>query len=166
MVDNTIRFAQASVAHDGFDCTRVDKMEMVSNVFDHKQLPYGIYVCQKNHNGINCCRCEKCVRTISALMAIGKASFKKYGFNISLKKAKKTVKEAALQWAKSYYWRLEALQKKINEKKLQHSSPFLKWIAEVPILLKKIDFNFYQLDTFVRVLIQHSQQGFDGTYEA
>lgn len=166
MVDNTIRFAQASVAHDGFDCTRVDKMEVVSHVFDHESLPYAIYVCQKNHNGVNCCRCEKCVRTISALMALGKTSFKEYGFNISLKQAKKRVKEAVVQWAKNYYWRLEALQKKIIEKKMQHSFLFLKWITEVPLLSKKTQFNFYELDTFVMGLTQQSEQGFDGAYEA
>ena len=56
--------------HDQTDATRTDKIEFIS------QFPVALEtlrVCYKNPDGAyNCCACEKCLRTMTTLYALGK----------------------------------------------------------------------------------------------
>lgn len=152
MVDDTIKFANITVAHDGFDCTRADKMDMVSSFFKNKKHECILYVCQKNHDGTNCCACEKCIRTICALIAAGQTSFEEYGFTIGLEQAQFLIQREALKWVDGKYWRLEALQKKIKEKKSENNNPFCEWLSNLKINKKRDDFNYRNFASFVQKL--------------
>lgn len=116
MVDDNLTFANIIVQHDGFEYSRVDKAEIINNFFkDNHYKPY-MYVCQYNSEGQNCCKCEKCIRTIADFLVIGQNDIAQYGFNIELHKVKKLIFNQALSWSKNQYWRLSAIQAKATER--------------------------------------------------
>lgn len=78
-VDNKIRFGSGKVFHDGYELTRQDKVKVVVDHYSAFQERVNIRVCFKNKE--NCCNCEKCLRTILAIVAEGKSP-REYGFNI------------------------------------------------------------------------------------
>lgn len=69
LIDNYVRYVHCCVCHDGFECSRQDKIHQVVDYVRRtgEQLP--LRVCWKTKNGDNCCRCEKCYRTIAGLIA-------------------------------------------------------------------------------------------------
>lgn len=124
MIDDTLRCASIRVMHDGFDFSRVDKMEQVAPALVSTSS-WSIYVCQKSTNGKNCCACEKCLRTIAALLALNRVDLYRYGFDLSQNAAEASIEKLISYWATHAPWRLESLQKKIRDKGLQSSSAFL-----------------------------------------
>jgi len=79
-VDNEIKYGSGNVFHDGYELSRQDKVKIVSDFYTDRQ-PRPIRVCFKNQE--NCCKCEKCLRTIMGLIAEGKDP-KDFGFNLPL----------------------------------------------------------------------------------
>lgn len=78
--DNEFRFAKhGKVKHDGFELSRQDKIRLIVNHQKNIKTSYPIQVCSFN-NG-NCCKCEKCFRTILGLIAEG-ANIEDFGFKI------------------------------------------------------------------------------------
>jgi len=82
-VDNEIRFASGIVRHDGYELTRQHKVKVVVDHFStggpgSRTIP--IRVCFQNE--ANCCRCEKCLRTMMGIIAEGKRP-DDYGFPIA-----------------------------------------------------------------------------------
>ena len=69
-IDNNVRFAGCKVKHDGFEFSRQDK---VHNVVQYKKdhEPIKLHVCWESQSGQNCCKCEKCYRTIAAILSEG-----------------------------------------------------------------------------------------------
>lgn len=124
MIDDTLRCASITVMHDGFDLSRVDKMEHVAPALLNT-TSWSIYVCQKSTNGKNCCSCEKCLRTIAALLALNYVDLYHYGFDLSQDAAEASIEKLISYWATNAPWRLESLQKKIRDKGLQSTSHFL-----------------------------------------
>ncbi|WP_240418169.1 peptidase [Paenibacillus periandrae] len=78
-VDNKIKYASGSVFHDGYELTRQDKVKFMVDYYSASEESVNIRVCFKNRE--NCCNCEKCLRTILAIIAEGKEP-RDYGFNI------------------------------------------------------------------------------------
>ena len=70
-IDNFIRFADAKIVHDGYEQTRQDKVENITNFSkaNGKRIP--LRVCWESSGGGNCCKCEKCFRTIMGIYAQG-----------------------------------------------------------------------------------------------
>ena len=62
-VDNEIRFASGKVFHDGYELNRQDKVKVVVDHYSEIKELVNIRVCFKNDE--NCCKCEKCLRTIT-----------------------------------------------------------------------------------------------------
>ena len=68
--DSEFRFAASgSVVHDGFELSRQDKVRFLVEYQRLSGQPYPIQVCSFNDN--NCGECEKCFRTIIAIVAEG-----------------------------------------------------------------------------------------------
>ena len=70
--DNCIRFCGCQIVHDGFQYSRQDKIRNVLNFKKNNldmELP--LHVCWETQSGDNCCSCEKCARTIYAILAEG-----------------------------------------------------------------------------------------------
>lgn len=79
-VDNKIKFASGKVFHDAYELTRQDKVKVVVDYSLKSNEKLNIRVCFKNEE--NCCKCEKCLRTIFGIIAEGENPLN-YGFNIS-----------------------------------------------------------------------------------
>ena len=56
------------IKHDGITTSRLDKVRQIS---EWDAALQNIKVCGPNWPGENCCRCEKCVRTMLELLAVG-----------------------------------------------------------------------------------------------
>lgn len=78
--DIEFQFAESGrTIHDGFELTRQDKIKIL---VEHQKIsgkPYPIRVCSFNDH--NCCRCEKCFRTIAGIVAEN-GDIKQFDFNI------------------------------------------------------------------------------------
>ena len=84
-IDQNTRWADTLVHHDGFDLTRIDKVELI--VKNAQQLPHNLNlrVCYSEFNhGLNCSECEKCYRTMLAITVFG-ANPNDYGFKVGPK---------------------------------------------------------------------------------
>ncbi len=79
ITDNHVRFVNARVIHDGFESSRQDKVRQVVDYVDQTGISVSLHVCWLSQAGSNCCRCEKCYRTMVALIAEG-ADPADYGF--------------------------------------------------------------------------------------
>ena len=87
-IDEKIHFCGASVCHDGYSAGRNDKLKAVCAWAREHDAELYLRVCHTRpemgkgqKTGKNCCRCEKCFRTILGLFAL-KEDPGKYGFDI------------------------------------------------------------------------------------
>ena len=80
LTDNHVRYANAKVVHDGFECSRQDKVRDIVDYVKHTGDQVSLHVCWESQSGSNCCRCEKCYRTMIGLIAEG-ADPVDYGFS-------------------------------------------------------------------------------------
>lgn len=78
-IDNHVRFASCSVIHDGFDYSRQEKIRNIVQYATAHNDYFPLHVCWETQTGKNCCHCEKCFRTIIAIIAEG-GDPAKFGF--------------------------------------------------------------------------------------
>jgi hypothetical protein len=78
-IDNHVRFCGARVHHDGYEYSRQRKVARIAEFVRSTGIPVapGLLAVP---GGLNCCRCEKCWRTILALIAEGEDP-RRYGFD-------------------------------------------------------------------------------------
>ncbi len=79
-IDNFVRFCGCQVIHDGFEYSRQDKVNRISDYVRRTGTPLQLRVCWESEGGSNCCHCEKCHLTILCLLA-GKNDPRSYGFH-------------------------------------------------------------------------------------
>lgn len=81
-VDIEIKYASGGVIHDGCELTRQEKIKLIVERQKKIQDKFPLRVCSFNDK--NCCKCEKCFRTILGLVAEGmsKQDLEKFEFNI------------------------------------------------------------------------------------
>ena len=92
--DNCVKYFGCQVIHDGVEYTRQGKIHYIVEKTKTIKNDILLRVCFFDQNGLNCCRCEKCCRTILHLVAEG-ADPNKYGFkwdSQSIKRCKKDMK--------------------------------------------------------------------------
>ncbi len=78
--DNEFRYARnGCVVHEDFELTRQDKIKIIVDYQKAIGKPYPLRVCSFNDH--NCCKCEKCFRSILGLIAEG-AKIEDFGFYI------------------------------------------------------------------------------------
>lgn len=83
LIDNHVRFHGCRVVHDGFHFSRQDKAHNIVRYCETTGRDFFVHVCWESQSGHNCCRCEKCYRTIAAIIVEG-ACPEKYGFDRTL----------------------------------------------------------------------------------
>ena len=66
--DNHVRFAGCQVVHDGFELTRQDKLRNIVQYRERTGQRLPLHVCWETQTGKNCCKCEKCYRTMTGLI--------------------------------------------------------------------------------------------------
>ena len=80
VVDSQMKMASTNCYHDGFETSRIGKIEYICKIRKKDNLKLDIKVCFNYSNGKNCSSCEKCMRTIAALLVYDN-SVEEYGFS-------------------------------------------------------------------------------------
>jgi hypothetical protein len=114
-VDNEITYSSGRVIHDGYELNRQNKIKIISDFYKDRR-PRSIRVCFKNEE--NCCKCEKCLRTIMGLIAEGRDP-RDFGFSLPSNISqflKKSIDEEVKSFTDTFiiiYWDL--IKKRMNE---------------------------------------------------
>jgi hypothetical protein len=82
-MDNKVRWADLFCKNDGFELKRQTKIDLIVDFKQRTNSPVRVRVCYSELNkGLNCSRCEKCYRTILAIIFAGDDP-NKYGFSVN-----------------------------------------------------------------------------------
>lgn len=132
-IDNYVKFSSCAVVHDGYEYSRQDKIHRIIRFSKVNDSFLKLHVCWESQAGSNCCKCEKCLRTICGIWSEGENPCN-YGFElmeenvmdsyeIILKKAN------SLYLIPTFYPEIQdvALKNKHLLSKSQYY-PYLKWI--------------------------------------
>lgn len=68
-IDNHVRFNGSKVFHDGYEYNRQAKIHRICEYVKGTGTKIQLRVCWESRGGSNCCRCEKCYRTILGIIA-------------------------------------------------------------------------------------------------
>ena len=91
-IDNYIKFADANIIHDGYELTRQDKIKNITSFSKKTRKEIKLRVCWISQGGGNCCKCEKCFRTIMGIYAEG-CNPRDFGFSYTEKEFSKNVRK-------------------------------------------------------------------------
>ncbi len=140
LTDNYVRFANCEIIHDGYENSRQDKIRNVVDFCNNSNTQVSLHVCWESQEGSNCCRCEKCYRTMAGIIAEG-ADPIYYGFRhtietlpdmrsylIDFKNLSPDV--AQRHWIHVY----NGIHKNLDSVKKQPYWKDVKWIAESDFL--------------------------------
>lgn len=152
--DSEYRYANiGKVVHDAFELNRQDKVKVITDYQKHSHKPYPLKVCSFHEN--NCCQCEKCFRTIIAIVAEG-SDPRLFGFHIdgSLKEYfVKVVHDKIALWGVSFeweiYWQRTARRMRENYNNVLEKD-FADWFLNYNFLVekKKALMRYYQKNFF------------------
>lgn len=78
-IDNFVEFSGTKLFHDGYEFNRQEKVNRIVEYSKTNDLIFPIHVCWETQGGINCCWCEKCMRTIMEILSKG-GDPAKFGF--------------------------------------------------------------------------------------
>lgn len=78
-IDNYVKMCNCTTQHDQYDMTRIQKVNYIINYAKENKVYPSLRVCWESKGGKNCCKCEKCYRTIYEIIAC-KEDPNKYGF--------------------------------------------------------------------------------------
>ena len=138
-IDNNISWADVKVIHDGYELSRMEKIEIIKN--NPECLPY-LSVCN-TYREHNCGFCEKCWRTITGLV-LEDVDPKKCNFDIkkgifSLIKAYFKNGWLNLGYDQIFFWQdiQRHIPDNLDEDKLYNSRDFFEWF-------KKFDLSKYK----------------------
>lgn len=67
-IDNNLKIASCKIIHDAFGFTRQDKISDIIQYRRNHNKAMSLRVCWAVKDGNNCCRCEKCYRTICGII--------------------------------------------------------------------------------------------------
>ena len=81
-IDNELRFNGCWVYHDSFEYRRQEKIHRICSYVDKTGVHVQFLVCWRSTVCTNCCRCEKCIRTILGIIAV-RGEPRRFGFNYS-----------------------------------------------------------------------------------
>ena len=84
IIDNYIYYGSGQTVHDAYEWDRQQKIQYIIKRKKEENKPVSLRVCWKTSGGINCCRCEKCYRTILEIVSEGEEP-NYYGFDWDLK---------------------------------------------------------------------------------
>lgn len=131
-IDNNVRFCGCTVKHDGYDAARQDKIEFICNYSRENKINIPLRVCWQSTGGSNCCKCEKCYRTIFGILA-EKEDPRKYGFNYSDEEFNDIIKDLKNKvFISNFRWEYiqNSFRKNYKEKEIDRS---LLWFYKMDI---------------------------------
>ena len=114
-IDNFVRFAGCHIVHDGYNFTRMDKVKNICRCAENgMEFRPTLRVCWIETGGKNCCKCEKCIRTMAELIVSGHDPHQ-YGFDYTdddLKHSRRTVLSAFCRTIRPAWDEIQADAKK------------------------------------------------------
>lgn len=179
LIDNQVRFVKCQVIHDGFEFSRQDKVHNVVQFCEKNNTRVNMHVCWESQLGSNCCRCEKCFRTMAGIIA-EKADPKDYGFEYVGKTISDMQRCVILGGRMSkhlaeHHWKYIQNRMIQNKKELKRTSYWkeIKWIInsdfmniesiKMPLeyrLRQKLYANpMYQLAHKIKIIVKGKKQG-------
>lgn len=148
LVDNNLCFAGINVHHEQGHMTRIDKIAFISKCIRNEPKPH-LRVCWLSEEGGNCGTCEKCLRTINALLVF-QEDIKAFGFDIPVRTAMEKTLEFMTTKLDSYNsgirWEWQNIQD-FAEDNLHIATwnydpvmiAYIKWLANVPFPQSFVD---------------------------
>lgn len=135
-IDESIKFANCNIIHEGFDKTRQQKIKNICDYCRRTGKKLELRVCyMERGTKLNCCHCEKCYRTIMAIIS-EKQNPQFYGFEIkeeTLKEIEKEIKEKKLiTKATKKMWK-EIKKEFLQDKFFWKDKEEIKWILKYHI---------------------------------
>lgn len=135
-IDNNLEFCGCKVKHDGYEASRQDKIKFICNYAKEYNLKIPLRVCWQSTGGSNCCRCEKCYRTLFGIIA-EKQDPRNFGFNYTDNEFKEIVLDLKNNILIGNF-RWEYIQNRFRENySINQVDNCLKWFYKSDIL--KID---------------------------
>lgn len=132
VLDEKMKFCGCNIVHDGFEMTRIEKINNILNFAEKNNSKLELRVCCTERNSeTNCCACEKCYRTICEIIAL-KRNPKIYGFDISekeVKRIKQYFKTNEVQGTCLRHWK-EIQNKMLKDKQYFKKLKYAKWIMK------------------------------------
>lgn len=130
-IDEKVKFAGCTVVHDQYEFDRQEKVDHIVAYSKDFVVKPNLRVCYITTGGKNCCKCEKCLRTMFEIFASG-GDPRSYGFtytNKDLRKSKINVFSKGLDHiAIQGYWL--PLQRRFS--KLEDTIPSqIEWIKTI-----------------------------------
>ncbi len=129
-IDESVKFAETSVIHDGFEANRLQKVLKVTDYYKTKTKPH-IHICWEKQTGLNCGTCNKCIRTVAELLC-AKANPKEYGIPYdenSIQNLKTSLQNKSFALKNLDYYK--EMQDYINSKHKLKKDKDVNWILDI-----------------------------------
>lgn len=143
-IDDCVKIASTKCIEDGFDLRRIDKIMQIIAFAKDKDTTLNMKVCFNPNSGQNCCMCEKCLRTIAAII-VGGGMPSQFGFQIektaAIQRMKKHLKKNIITGGPLSHWVA------LKEYALEND-----WCDKEMLWLKSFKFNAYKPSIFSRGL--------------
>jgi len=148
-IDNNVQWADVHILHDGYDLSRHEKIRYLTLHQDY--LPY-LRACYSSRAYFNCGHCEKCLRTMTALILEG-VNPANYSFNININEkfylnVKNCFLKGRLRLGEDEVFMWTDIQNHIPEElknDLHGSKEFFRWF-------RKFDLSKYKTNNLQRFL--------------
>lgn len=130
-IDESLKFVNCKVIHEGFDKTRQQKIKNICEYTKNSNKDIKLRVCyMERGTKLNCCHCEKCYRTILAILS-EKQDPRKYGFEIdNMNQIEKEIKEKNLITKPTEKMWKEIQDNFLQDKKYWKKQKDVKWILK------------------------------------
>lgn len=137
-IDSNVRLAGTRVWHDQYENNRIKKTQKIVDFFKKTKQKIRLHVCYESSGGENCCRCEKCFRTIFTLISFG-ADPEEYGFKNFRKRIGESQKKVSTMLLDNPsappFW--NDIQKRFSNIETFKSDPAINWIYTIDVFKKR-----------------------------
>ena len=131
-IDNHVHIGKCTTVHDGYEFSRQDKIRRICDYKRTTGTPIRLHVCWQSAGGENCCACEKCYRTICAILAEGENpadfGFPSYSSNTLAKMHRDFQKPGFVGNTSLNFWR--NIQARFREKP-ENLPEELHWLMDI-----------------------------------
>ncbi|BAX82638.1 hypothetical protein [Labilibaculum antarcticum] len=143
--DELLKWTNTKIVHECYDLTRVEKVKTITDFSINNKIPLGLRVCySERRDSLNCSVCEKCIRTIMAIVLCGDDP-NKYGFRVDSSfyvLVKKLLKTGIKKPSHVLYWKDLQVKAKQSNNVFVFENPNLemeeiKWFLEFDLKVTK-----------------------------
>lgn len=151
-IDNYVKYCGCETIHDAYELDRQEKIRFLVKQKEEQNRTLHLRVCWISTGGKNCCRCEKCYRTILEIVSEG-GDPNEYGFiwdKQHIKSCKKamlnniTLEEFAIE---QYYYPIQPRMIENRTKIINYEE--YKWLLDIDFS----KYNNYPMKVFKRTFI-------------